>query len=723
MYISSQKESDSCFFQCTKSNKMSSSSSNGGNPGGGDKAGGSGGGGGALAWGRRRRRGGRRLRSAIRARQRRAQDLREVLDFQRQLVESRLSALGARDQPGHFAVVGGPSGPKPEVILGRLAFASQTGLGWAEEIMDKMGPPRSLVCRGKVKREEEELEEQVPVKEEEEVLVKEEKEAPVKEEGDEEDGPFPPWYAILSHTWDNEEVNFQQIQDLEVAKTLKGWTKIEKTCEFAAAMGIEYAWIDTCCIDKSSSAELSEAINSMFRWYKDSAVCFVWLSDLRCSTETSTEEDFFYNMSKCRWFSRGWTLQELIAPREILFYDYNWTVQGTKRSLLTSLAKITSIDHAVLANDADLSTVPVARRMAWAHGRVTTRVENMAYSLLGIFDVNMPMIYGEGEKAFLRLQEAIALNTDDLSLFAWSEVTGAVSAHHVHRPQGSKWHGIFASCACQFASCINLVNVQNPLHYYARAFTIANKTLEFLACLSMDHRTGEYVMDLHCEYRRANSPKGSRAAIRLMKTPHGFARYTTRIFEVNSEASYPMKWEGFPRPVNIPKQISLAESERMPSQFRNSFRFWTKAPQDWRCKISITDPEVLSGQLDGRLTEPSFWDPCRVVFLTESHPNFVGLLYVCVSRVTIDPVAEPLHSPALLFCGFSSPVDSEGTERQLLPWVHLQASLSQVGSGDRLTNDITIVLEDKNAKDPPTFTPISQKMAMHLDLDGRGTSN
>ncbi|KAM7189820.1 Heterokaryon incompatibility protein (HET) domain containing protein [Rhypophila sp. PSN 637] len=488
-------------------------------------------------------------------------------------------------------------------------------------------------------------------------------------------------YAILSHTWDKDEVDFHTIQDPDVASTKKGWQKIERTCRLAAAEGIQYAWIDTCCIDKSSSAELSEAINSMFRWYRESSVCYVWLSDFSASPGIAKESITDGPMSKCKWFQRGWTLQELIAPKKMDFFDGRWIRVGTKASLLQELSKITSIDGSILNHDTDLSTVPVAKRMAWAAGRETTRVEDRAYSLLGIFDVNMPMIYGEGEKAFLRLQEAIAVTTNDLSLFAWS---ACVLDHHRHGREYAKcrWFGIFANWPCQFASCLNLVNVHNPLNYHVRAFTIANRGLEFFACLGMDHTNGDYIMDLHCElrtiktYRRRLDGKGYRCAIRLMKTPHGFVRYTTRTFEFEFDSEFeldsrlPFVWDLFPRSVKIPKHIPIAESQRIASQFRNAFRFWAKAPRGWSCQLTITDPQVILSQSDGRLSEPSFWDPCRNVFLTESHPDFVGMLYVCVSRAGSLPTPSTSAS-ALLLCGFFPSTDPQ-SDSNPSPWLRLE---------------------------------------------------
>jgi heterokaryon incompatibility protein (HET) len=222
-----------------------------------------------------------------------------------------------------------------------------------------------------------------------------------------------------------------RIPNLKALKAKRGWAKIEKSCSQARHLGLHYVWVDTCCIDKSSSAELTEAINSMYRWYQESSVCFAFMEGLPADPEFQNADPKDEVLSKdklvsdllcCRWFSRGWTLQELIAPRDLVFYDESWVPRGSKHTLSEDLSRITGIDLAVLQGGGDLLDVPVARRMAWAALRKTTRVEDLAYCLLGIFDVNMPLIYGEGKKAFIRLQEAIAQSTDDFSLFAWSSV-------------------------------------------------------------------------------------------------------------------------------------------------------------------------------------------------------------------------------------------------------------------------------------------------------------
>jgi hypothetical protein len=226
-------------------------------------------------------------------------------------------------------------------------------------------------------------------------------------------GPVPPPYAILSHTWEDAEVSYADyISQPAACREKKGYAKIDMTCKLALQAGISYAWVDTCCIDKSSSAELTEAINSMYAWYGGSEVCYVFLSDL-------SPGEALDKLGACRWFSRGWTLQELIAPDNVVFSDANWHFSGTKKELQEQLISITGISQGAITGVTYLDSFSVAQKMSWASNRTTTRTEDMAYCLLGIFDVNLPLLYGEGNRAFRRLQEEIIRTTPDLTIFAW----------------------------------------------------------------------------------------------------------------------------------------------------------------------------------------------------------------------------------------------------------------------------------------------------------------
>ncbi|KAF6809138.1 het domain-containing protein [Colletotrichum sojae] len=175
----------------------------------------------------------------------------------------------------------------------------------------------------------------------------------------------------------------------------KGLSKIQSACRQASRDGYTHIWVDTNCIDKSSSAELSEAINSMFAWYQEAALCYVYMADVPPSTYHMMEQKDS-SFRNGRWFTRGWTLQELIAPRLAVFYADDCRVP------------------------AEFS---IAQIMSWASTRTTTRTEDLAYCLLGLFGVNMPLLFGEGPRAFLRLQQELIKISDDRSIFAFDSAS------------------------------------------------------------------------------------------------------------------------------------------------------------------------------------------------------------------------------------------------------------------------------------------------------------
>ncbi|KAI9867269.1 MAG: hypothetical protein M1813_009547 [Trichoglossum hirsutum] len=220
-----------------------------------------------------------------------------------------------------------------------------------------------------------------------------------------------PCYAVLSHTWgsDDEEVTFNDLVN-GAGKSKAGYRKIRFCRKQAANDGLQFFWVDTCCIDKSSSAELSEAINSMFRWYQDATRCYVYLSDV--SVSTLNGDDGFSRswkpaFRKSRWFTRSWTLQELIAPMSVEFFSVEGERLGDKKSLEQTLHEITGIAIQALQGS-PLSYFSMDERMSWAAKRWTKREEDAAYSLLGIFNIYMPPIYGEGsQNAMSRLMKEI----------------------------------------------------------------------------------------------------------------------------------------------------------------------------------------------------------------------------------------------------------------------------------------------------------------------------
>ncbi|KAI6022265.1 hypothetical protein PISMIDRAFT_94096, partial [Pisolithus microcarpus 441] len=235
-------------------------------------------------------------------------------------------------------------------------------------------------------------------------------------------------YAILSHRWEVEVTYKEMIglvktdeQKREEVRNRVGYQKIIKSCEQARRDGYEWLWSDTCCIDKRSSAELSEAINSMYQWYQDAQVCYGYLNDVEGPTFPTKKNHETYAKSDGwpEWFTRGWTLQELIAPKQIEFFNKDWAPIGNKRHLAPVLENITNIPCNVLRDGLVGKRLSVAQIMSWAAYRRTTRVEDRAYSLMGLFEVNMPMVYGEGKKAFHRLQLEIIRKSNDQSIFAW----------------------------------------------------------------------------------------------------------------------------------------------------------------------------------------------------------------------------------------------------------------------------------------------------------------
>ncbi|KAK4897576.1 hypothetical protein LTR27_004720 [Elasticomyces elasticus] len=223
-------------------------------------------------------------------------------------------------------------------------------------------------------------------------------------------------YSILSHCWsqnkEDPEVSHQAFLSGKFDRNGSGWRKIRRCCRLSKQRGFDWTWIDMCCVDKTSSAELSETTNSMFAWYRDAAECYVFMDDV----ETISVRQF----SVSRWWSRGWTLQELLAPTAVFFFNKDNVFLGTRDSLADLVSHASGIGHEFVTRKRTIYEASIAQRMSWASRRETTRREDEAYALLGIFDVNIPLLYGEGERAFLRLQEEIIRQSDDQTILAWS---------------------------------------------------------------------------------------------------------------------------------------------------------------------------------------------------------------------------------------------------------------------------------------------------------------
>jgi hypothetical protein len=293
----------------------------------------------------------------------------------------------------------------------------------------------------------------------------------------------PPPYAILSHRWGTKEATYQGIKEARrfLAKPWSG--KLEGFGRQAKRDGLKYIWIDTCCIDKTNRVELGEAINSMFNWYKNAKRCYAYLADFKLKGTLPFHQS--------EWFTRGWTLQELLAPREVDFYDVDWNHIGTKTSKVAAVEKATGIPKGYLLGRAPLDHASIAQRMSWAANRKTTRKEDRAYCLLGLFGVSISMEYGD-DTAFYRLQEAIMKQSGDQSILAWGF---AESQHEESRKIPG---GILASSPSDFSHSGKIV----PCTFYKpdtdHFFVVVGGALQMRVPTTTDEQTGNTWGLLNC---------------------------------------------------------------------------------------------------------------------------------------------------------------------------------------------------------------------------------
>lgn len=228
-------------------------------------------------------------------------------------------------------------------------------------------------------------------------------------------------YAVLSHVWRRSEQSFEEAfglaQDHVAVDDDRVSAKVQGCHRLTEAYKLPWFWVDAPCIDSRNSAEVSEAITCMYDWYARASICFAYLPDVPPNDTIRAPNSAF---RRSIYFKRGWTLQELIAPRRVVFLAEDWTPIGEKHEFADVLEEITGIDKGILTFDITFEDVSVARRLSWASNRQTTRVEDKAYCLLGLFDIQMPLIYGEGDNAFVRLQQTILARIHDHSLLAWS---------------------------------------------------------------------------------------------------------------------------------------------------------------------------------------------------------------------------------------------------------------------------------------------------------------
>jgi hypothetical protein len=404
-----------------------------------------------------------------------------------------------------------------------------------------------------------------------------------------------PPYAILSHTWTDDEVSFQDITlHRSLAFEKSGYRKIRWCAAQTLADGLTHCWADTCCIDKTSSAELSEAINSMFRYYRDSEFCYVYLADVR--VEPASE--LGHAVSSSRWFTRGWTLQELVAPRNRFFFDADWKLIGKilpdeadvledGPPLTTPLTTPTSptpsrrfrsslmdVDDAegfplsialdqripldLLCHRTTLADYCVAEKMFYAVKRSTTRPEDRSYSLVGIFDVNMPLLYGEGgDKAFLRLQEEIIKKDFDHSIFDWA----------LPPPKAplSAYRGLLARSPDDFTVRKQYANQLEHEYQFQFPYSMTNCGLKMkLAMMPTGVHPGEYIAGLNCRHRDTEE---CRKIILVQIGAHDqYARVDahTEALEFFSNLEKRLREEGSARDVFVKQEITVGPNYRTP---------------------------------------------------------------------------------------------------------------------------------------------------------------
>ncbi|KAK4894571.1 hypothetical protein LTR27_007212 [Elasticomyces elasticus] len=375
-----------------------------------------------------------------------------------------------------------------------------------------------------------------------------------------EDDNLVPEYAIFSHKW----------YPSGNAPHKKGFAKVQGLCAIAAAKGHRFVWVDACCIDKTNDAELSKSINSMFRWYQSAAECIAFLGDVGGDNGRYLEHSI--------WFKRGWTLQELIAPRNMTFYDQHWNCLGTKHDLLEPLSNITRIPRSVLSHVRHFSSCSIAQRMSWASDRETRDVEDEAYSLMGLFDISLKLIYGEGQKAFIKLQRELIASSADQSIFSWKLDS------RTHRVGSS----LLAPSPRAFAECGGIIptSVQRPC-----SLTNIGLSIQLNTC---PHSMETYLAYLDCT--EVASPDGE-IAILIAKLPTAdqYVRVTNRrgdsvFLNETPSADEQRLWKI--------RHIFMRETtEKLP--LNHSYGFWLRTiepPRREGCEIRILSRAVTTAQ-------------------------------------------------------------------------------------------------------------------------------
>ena len=413
-----------------------------------------------------------------------------------------------------------------------------------------------------------------------------------------------PAYAILSHRWGEGEITFEDLNSSRDVCSKRGFAKLKGFCRVLRSEGYDYGWIDTCCINKQSSLELGTAINSMYRWYSYAIFCIAYLEDVGPGRKSLGESE---------WFDRGWTLQELIAPQNLSFYDHDWLCLGTKSDHLTLLEETTKIPEGVLSHTSRPASYSIAQRMSWAANRITERVEDRAYSLMGLFNVNMDMIYGEKEQAFIRLQHQIMQHSADQSIFVWS-------LRRDDHPSG--YSGLLAPSPSAFSTCSDIVPTVT-----LRAFGLSNLGL------SISLPTYPYVMDTYLAFLECTNggQPDSRYAIFLARLSEKdqYARV------LNSKDQSKMIFSDVPQlplPSMVVRQVYVRQ-ELAEAPSTKTHGFWLRhlePPSSQTCQIGVLS-RTPSSEADRILLAPEDVGLAGIVSIktVEKRPrNWIGLRWI-----------------------------------------------------------------------------------------------
>lgn len=514
-----------------------------------------------------------------------------------------------------------------------------------------------------------------------------------------------PRYAILSHTWGEEkdEIHFGDIhKDHQLSKTGPGKIKFDGCCQQAKADGFDYVWIDTCCIDKSHHTDYSEAITSMFSWYQTADRCYVYLADVPDQATSTFDNDF----RRSRWHTRGWTLQELLAPRDLVFYSKGWTNLGEKASMISIIEEATGIPAQFLGGFRDAS---VAQRMSWAAQRVRTRGEDMAYCLFGIFNVSLPIMYGEGASAaFSRLQEAILQRTPDASILAW----GLDLQHDDRHPQQhstNRYGNILAVSPQEFVDCGTVVpwenghsgqlldvnggyyHLQLPLHT-----TEAGHTFGLLKCYSRLQQKGCIGIPL-CQVEPGSQtdefmrPKGSKA-IQLFDTGSSQEPSNLRTRDLSLAEDIRKFDRRYGYSIEVPASSKLAV-----------FDVYPKDRLDTSKRFGITGVDFL------RDTQQLSW--IRLRHNEEQSPDFVVMLELEISS------SQPQLTCHLMVASRSMELDTLAREIPALP------SLSRFTGRERASNgwcNLTVKQKTKRRSGyvvyEISFAELERRQVDYLDI-------